>query len=70
MILRTENEQLLFLIVPIPAKSAKNTRPVIQGMCQDSNLRFAVRNDVASKERVIRCLHFVSFQFDRACTPQ
>ena len=57
VIVGTEDEELLFLLVPETAQPSEATRAVLEGVRHDADLRLPVRNDAPVEERELgqRC---------------
>ena len=53
MVVRTKNEELRFLLVPVAAYAAETTCSVVEAVGHDSDLRLGVRNESAFEESVL-----------------
>ena len=53
MITGSENEELLFVLIPVGAKPSKHRGSIIQRVCKDADLRLGIRDDTAAKECIL-----------------
>src|SRR5438093_13358339 len=57
MILRTEHEKLLLILIPVRPETAKNRGSVVEGVRQYADLNIGIRYDTASEEHVFGHCH-------------
>jgi hypothetical protein len=53
VVVGTEDEQLLFIVVPVGAKASKDGRTVVQRMGKDANIRLFIGDNAAFEECVV-----------------